>query len=77
MATHPHIGIWHRPYVLPESFVWPLVDVASLGIEKPQGMLFIKLLEATNVPRMDMFTDSDCFVKCAQLPPWPLPVSYS
>lgn len=52
-----------RPYVLPESFVWPLVDVASLGIEKPQGMLFIKLLEATNVPRMDMFTDSDCFVK--------------
>ena len=49
--------------MLPEGFVYPLVDVSDLGIEKPQGMLFINLIEATNVPRMDLFSDSDGFVK--------------
>lgn len=54
-----------RPYVLPDSYVWPLIDHSNLGIEVPQGMLFINLIEATHVPRMDLFSDSDGFVKCA------------
>ncbi|KAK9807354.1 hypothetical protein WJX73_005591 [Symbiochloris irregularis] len=52
-----------RPFVLPQAFVYPLVDSAHLGIEKPEGMVFVKLIEATNVPRMDLFSDSDPYVK--------------
>ena len=46
-------------------YVLPLVDTSDLGVEKPQGMVFVKLIEATHVPRMDLFSDSDCFVKYA------------
>ena len=59
-------GLMHchgRPYVLPQAFVYPLVDSTHLGIEKPEGMVFVKLIEATNVPRMDLFSESDPYVK--------------
>ena len=62
------MGLPCRPYVLPESFVLPLVDSSDLGIEKPQGMVFVNLIEATDVPKMDLFSQSDGFVKCAPTP---------
>ena len=52
-----------RPYVLPERYTIPLVDAQNFGIEMPQGMLFVKLIEATGIPRMDLFSKSDPFVK--------------
>ena len=51
--------------MLPERFVIPLVDAANFGIEMPQGMLFVKLIEATGVPRMDLLSKSDPYVQCA------------
>ena len=52
-----------RPYVLPERYTFPLVDAQNFGIEMPQGMLFVKLIEATGIPRMDLLSKSDPFVK--------------
>lgn len=48
----------HRPYVLPDKYVVPLTD-SDLGIQVPKGILFVHLLEAQNVPRMDLFNKSD------------------
>ena len=59
----PHLMVLRRPYVLPERYTFPLVDAQNFGIEMPQGMLFVKLIEATGVPRMDLFSKSDPFVK--------------
>ena len=51
----------YRPYVLPDKYVVKLTD-AELGVEPPQGILFVKLIEASNVPRMDMLSKSDPYV---------------
>ena len=51
--------------MLPERFIIPLGDTANFGIEMPQGMLFVKLIEATGIPRMDLLSKSDPFVQCA------------
>ena len=38
----------------------------------PEGVMEVRLLEATNVPKMDMFGQGDPFVKCAHLAvSWP------
>ena len=50
-----------RPYVLPDKYVVKLTD-AELGVEPPKGILFVKLIEASNVPRMDMLSKSDPYV---------------
>ena len=39
----------HRPYVLPGKYVLPLVSTEDMGIQPPRGMLFITLVEATDV----------------------------
>ena len=36
---------------------------ADLGIETPQGILFLQLLEAEHVPRMDLLSKSDPYCK--------------
>lgn len=51
----------YRPYVLPDKYVVKLTD-AELGVDPPQGILFVKLIEASNVPRMDMLSKSDPYV---------------
>ena len=66
---YPHTYSFHllpckcayRPYVLPDKYVLKLTD-AELGVETPKGILFVRLLEATNVPRMDMLSKSDPYV---------------
>jgi hypothetical protein len=52
----------HRPYVLPDSYVVPLTD-SPLGIQPPRGILFVHLLEAEGVPRMDLLSKSDPYCK--------------
>ena len=47
-----------RPYVLPDKYVVPLTD-SELGIQMPKGILFVHLLEAEHVPRMDLLGKSD------------------
>ena len=50
-----------RPYVLPDKYTLKLTD-AELGIETPKGILFVTLIEASNVPRMDFLSKSDPYV---------------
>ncbi|KAK9836322.1 hypothetical protein WJX81_005293 [Elliptochloris bilobata] len=52
-----------RPYVLPGKYVLPLVAPEDMGIQPPKGMLFVTLVAATDVPKMDLFGESDCYVK--------------
>jgi hypothetical protein len=52
----------NRPYVLPDKYTVQLTD-ADLGIETPKGILFLQLLEAEHVPRMDLLSKSDPYCK--------------
>lgn len=52
----------YRPYVLPDKYVVPLTD-SPLGIQTPRGILFVHLLEAEGVPRMDLLSKSDPYCK--------------
>ena len=47
--------------MLPDKYVVKLTD-AELGVDPPRGILFVKLIEASNVPRMDMLSKSDPYV---------------
>ena len=38
------------------------------GVQTPKGMLFITLIEAEHVPRVDLLSKTDPFVKCGQHP---------
>ncbi|BDA48413.1 Synaptotagmin-2 [Coccomyxa sp. Obi] len=51
-----------RPYVLPDQYTVQLTD-SALGIQTPKGILFVKLLEAEHVPKMDVLSKSDPYVK--------------
>ena len=56
-----------RPYVLPGRFVVDLPfgggEEAALGFDRPKGMLFLSIEAATRIPRMDLFSAADCYVK--------------
>lgn len=58
----------YRPYVLPDKYVVQLKE-GDLGFQTPKGIIFVKLLEAENVPRMDMLSKSDPYVKCVAWSP--------
>jgi hypothetical protein len=51
--------------MLPETYHYPLVPEEMLGIDKPEGMLFVKLVEAEHLPRCDWFSAPDGYVKYA------------
>ena len=55
-----------RPYVLPDKYIIRMTD-AELGVERPKGFLFVKLIEAENVPKMDLLSKSDPYVKYVSL----------
>jgi hypothetical protein len=59
-----------RPYVLPDKYIVRLTE-SDLGIEMPKGVLFVKLMEAENVPKMDVLSKSDPYCKCAAPPDVP------
>jgi hypothetical protein len=56
-----------RPFVLPGRFVLDLPggggEEAALGFDRPRGMLFVTVEEAARVPRVDLFSAADCYVK--------------
>ncbi|BDA51337.1 Synaptotagmin-2 [Coccomyxa sp. Obi] len=49
-----------RPYVWPDGFTVPLVPGG--GRELPAGLLYVKVVEAVNVPNMDWFSKTDAYV---------------
>ena len=56
-----------RPFVLPGRFVFDLPgsggEEAALGFDRPRGMLFVTVEEAARIPRVDLFSAADCYVK--------------
>ena len=56
-----------RPFVLPGRFVIDLPggggEEAALGFDRPKGMLLVRVEEASRVPRVDLFSAADCYVK--------------
>ncbi|KAK9843817.1 hypothetical protein WJX81_007480 [Elliptochloris bilobata] len=50
-----------QPYILPDGVLVPLAP--GCGREVPAGVLYVKLIEATHVPNMDIFSKTDPFVK--------------
>ncbi|GAB4814906.1 hypothetical protein N2152v2_001952 [Parachlorella kessleri] len=52
-----------RPYVLPEKYDIPFTDAGQGGYERPRGLLDVRVIEAAHVPRLDILTASDPFVK--------------
>lgn len=54
------------PYTLPEALTIPIKDGASSRHPMPVGMLFVKVIEATNIPNVDwrsLVSKPDCFVE--------------
>ncbi len=43
-----------RPFTYPEGFTYSLVSERASAFEKPEGLLEVTVIEATNVPRMDL-----------------------
>lgn len=61
-----------QPFTFPEGLTVNVgqlfgVDI-HIPVKRPQGMLVIKVVDAVNVPRMDLFGLSDCYVKYALIP---------
>ena len=56
-------GVVCRPYVLPDHYTIPLVPGDFNQIERPCGMLFVTVVSAVNVPKMDWFNGSDPYVR--------------
>ncbi len=52
-----------RPYVLPDHYTIPVVPGDYNAIDKPRGMLFVTIMSAKNVPKMDWFNGSDPYVR--------------
>lgn len=52
-----------RQYTLPERFVLPLIPEDQLRADRPRGVLEVEIVEAENVPRMDLFSASDPYVR--------------
>jgi hypothetical protein len=54
-------AIW-MPYVLPDHYFYPLEPNAP-DLQHPLGVLHCRVIEAKNIPRMDMFGHADTFVE--------------
>lgn len=52
-----------RPYVLPDHYILPVIPGDFNQIDKPRGMLFVTIVSARNVPKMDWFNGSDPYVR--------------
>ncbi|KAL6771588.1 hypothetical protein ACKKBG_A26990 [Auxenochlorella protothecoides x Auxenochlorella symbiontica] len=51
-----------QPYVLPEHLWIPITDDAE-DVDKPEGVLHVKILNATGVPRMDLLGGCDPYLE--------------
>lgn len=63
----PHVCLsWPcRPYVLPDRYTIEIMKGGGKP-ERPAGILFICLVEARNLPNTDLFSKTDCYVRCSQ-----------
>ena len=61
MYLNPDLLITCRPYCLPEAWTYKFVEGIN-AYDRPAGMLFVTVKEATNVPQMDWFNPSDPYV---------------
>ena len=63
----PHVCLsWPcRPYVLPDRVTIEIMKGGGKS-ERPAGILFICLVEARNLPNTDLFSKTDCYVRCSQ-----------
>lgn len=61
LKTTVNEAVW-MPYVLPEHYFYSLEDGAP-DLARPIGVLHCRVVEAKNIPRMDMFGSSDTFVE--------------
>ena len=49
--------------MLPDHYTIPVVPGDHNAIDKPRGMLFVTIISAKNVPKMDWFNGSDPYVR--------------
>ena len=54
-----------RAYTLPQRYTYALDPQRLAALEAPQGMVSVRLVEAKDVPRMDLVGKTDCFCKRA------------
>lgn len=52
-----------RKFTVPESESMPVFPDDFKQIRRPCGLLFVTGLSATNVPKMDFFSESDPYIK--------------
>jgi hypothetical protein len=60
-----------RPYILPERYSVPFTDAAEEEEARPKAILFLKFVGAKNVPKMDLFSQSDPYVRSLSRLPKP------
>ena len=51
------------PFVLPGRFTFPLSPAATSASPLPRGMLFVTAVGARGLPRMDLFSKTDAYVR--------------
>ena len=49
--------------MLPRGYTVEIVKGG--GLEGPRGILFITLIEAQHLPKTDMFSKTDCYIRCS------------
>lgn len=53
-----------RPYILPEVYSSAFTEAAEDEQIRPKAILFIKMIGAKHVPKMDIISQSDPYVRC-------------
>ena len=56
-----------RPYILPERFFLPFTEAATREELKPEAILLVTIKQAKNVPKMDVLSASDPYIRQAIL----------
>ncbi|KAK9838568.1 hypothetical protein WJX81_007714 [Elliptochloris bilobata] len=52
-----------RAYTLPQRYTYALDPQRLAALEAPRGMLTVRLVDARDVPRMDLLSKTDCYCK--------------
>lgn len=52
-----------RPFLWPDGFVLDLAHLGAIAFETPEGILNVQLVDATNLPRMDLIGRADPYVQ--------------
>lgn len=52
-----------RPYILPERYMLPFSEAAENEGLRPSAILLVTMMQAVNVPKMDIFSASDPYCR--------------